>query len=292
MVRILGIGINTMDIYRQYGRMYPGGNEYNIAYHIKKLGGEAAFMGVFSHDRAGGYLRGLLEENKIDLSHSRYEEGSSGYAIVDLLEGDRTFADWNRQGVTDEYPFQITEEELDYASGFDMVCVSHCSRLVTEKIKRLGSRTRLCYDLSDDFTKEELLEVSPYLKLAYLSASHLQETELRRLLEAAYAAGCPLLVATLGAKGSLAYDGHDFYRQEGIKTEAVDTMGAGDAFLSAFLLSYLSMNAGKNRVSAALFKGAEYAAGIVRLHGSLGIGYDIDVSEVDQYFNIKGGCKL
>ena len=30
-IKIIGIGIATMDIYCHMNRMYPGGNEYNIA---------------------------------------------------------------------------------------------------------------------------------------------------------------------------------------------------------------------------------------------------------------------
>lgn len=33
--RIIGIGIATMDIYCHQKRMYPGGNEFNIAYDAK-----------------------------------------------------------------------------------------------------------------------------------------------------------------------------------------------------------------------------------------------------------------
>lgn len=34
-VSIIGIGIATMDIYCYKNKMYPGGNEYNIAYNAK-----------------------------------------------------------------------------------------------------------------------------------------------------------------------------------------------------------------------------------------------------------------
>ena len=30
-VSVLGIGVATMDIYVNHGRMYPGGNEYNLS---------------------------------------------------------------------------------------------------------------------------------------------------------------------------------------------------------------------------------------------------------------------
>ena len=42
-VSIIGIGIATMDIYCYKNKMYPGGNEYNIAYNAKKQGAKAAF---------------------------------------------------------------------------------------------------------------------------------------------------------------------------------------------------------------------------------------------------------
>ena len=42
-------------------------------------------------------------------------------------------------------------------------------------------------------------------------------------------------IATLGAEGSLAYDGHQFYRQCALPVNIVDTMGAGDAFIAGFL---------------------------------------------------------
>ncbi|HHV11519.1 MAG TPA: fructoselysine 6-kinase [Clostridiales bacterium] len=289
-MRVLGIGINTMDIYLQYGKMYPGGNEYNIAYHVRKLGGGSSFMGVFAPDKAGEYLYTVLEENGVDLSHSRCEDGSSGYAVVDLKDGDRVFLDWNRKGVTDEYPFQITEDEINYASGFDMVCTSHYSRLTRDKVKRLGSRVRLCYDFCDDFTKAEVLEMAPFLKIACLSASHLDNTDIQILMKETYKAGCPLIIATLGSKGSMAYDGIKYYYQNGKTVEVVDTMGAGDSFLSAFLVSYLSFMVGD--VPAALFAGAEYAAKVVQIPGSLGIGYDIDITNINQYFKLKGGFTL
>ena len=115
--RIVGIGIAVVDIYRHHKRMYPGGNEYNVAYHAKLQGADAAFMGVFADDKAGEILEQTLNNAGIDTSHSHHEKGSSGYAIVDLVEGDRVFVDWNRQGVTDLYPFTFTEEEIEYIVG-------------------------------------------------------------------------------------------------------------------------------------------------------------------------------
>ena len=119
-VSILGIGIATMDIYCYKNKMYPGGNEYNIAYNAKKQGAKAAFMGVFANDKVGEILEETLQKEQIDTSHSHHEEGSSGYALVDLKDGDRVFIDWNKKGVTDLYPFEFTKEEIEYIKEFDI----------------------------------------------------------------------------------------------------------------------------------------------------------------------------
>ena len=119
-VSIIGIGIATMDIYCYKNKMYPGGNEYNIAYNAKKQGAKAAFMGVFANDKGGEILETTLQKEQIDTSYSHHEEGSSGYALVDLKDGDRVFIDWNKKGVTDLYPFEFTKEEIEYIKEFDI----------------------------------------------------------------------------------------------------------------------------------------------------------------------------
>ncbi len=97
--RIIGIGIATMDIYCHQKRMYPGGNEFNIAYDAKLEGADAGFMGIFADDTVGGILEKTLTDAGIDTSRSHHETGSSGYALVNLQDGERVFLDWNKRGL-------------------------------------------------------------------------------------------------------------------------------------------------------------------------------------------------
>lgn len=59
---------------------------------------------------------------------------------------------------------------------------------------------------------------------------------LRRMRER----GPAVCVATLGADGSMAYNGRQFYRQGIVPCQVVDTMGAGDSFIAGFLHSRLA----------------------------------------------------
>lgn len=299
-VRIIGIGIATMDIYCHQNRMYPGGNEYNIAYNAKKLGAEAGFMGVFADDRAGRILEQTLAEADIDTSHSHHEKGSSGYALVDIKDGDRVFLDWNKQGVTDLYPFTFTSEEIEYILKFDIACISWGARVSRDKVRKLaGAGVPICYDFYDNFTEDDIREISPYIKIGFFSCSHINKEETEEVLRKAVGQGSTdgqglrLAVGTRGGEASIAYDGNRFYEQEVCKVKAIDTMGAGDAYISAFLTSYLSAGAdeplaAENKIKASLKKAAEFAAAIVVKDGALGVGYDVDPQKLSEIINLDG----
>ena len=75
------------------------------------------------------------------------------------------------------------------------------------------------------------------------------------------------------------------------KVKAIDTMGAGDSYISAFLMNYLQMKADEsmksgNNIKQALEKAAEYAATIVVKEGALGIGYDVNPKKLSEIINI------
>ena len=99
------------------------------------------------------------------------------------------------------------------------------------------------------------------------------------------------MIAMLGEHGSLAYDGQRFYQQAAENVPVVNTVGAGDSYISAFLMNYLQMKADEsmksgNNIKQALEKAAEYAATIVVKEGALGIGYDVNPKKLSEIINI------
>lgn len=112
-VKILGTGVATLDIYPNQKRMYPGGNEYNIACNAAFLGAEAGFLGVFANDQAGEILEDTLNKLGVDVSFSHHEEGSSGYSLVELKEdGDRVFLMWNKEGLQIFTPLALQKKKF------------------------------------------------------------------------------------------------------------------------------------------------------------------------------------
>lgn len=289
--RIIGIGIATMDIYRHQKRMYPGGNEYNIAYNAKLQGADAGFMGVFADDMAGRILEQTLREIGVDTSYSHHESGSSGYALVDLKEGDRVFLDWNKEGVTDLYPFTFTEKEIQYIKTFDTACISWGARVSLDKIKKLsGAGVSICYDFYDNFTDKDIDSISPYIEYGFFSSSHISVERTKEILKRCVDEGCRIAAATRGHDAAVAYDGVRYYYQDVCRVKPKDTMGAGDSYISAFLTNYLSADADElkagDKITASMKKAAEFAAAVVVKDGSLGVGYDVNPDHLSEVINL------
>lgn len=292
-VRVLGIGVATMDIYVDRKRMYPGGNEYNVCCNAKFLGAEAGFLGVFANDQAGRILEDTLISCGVDTSLSHHEKGSSGYSIVKVLEdGDRVFLDWNKKGVTDLFPIEFSEKELAYCKSFDVASLGRCASVSIEKIKFLSDNgVNLCYDFHATFGETEILRYAPYAKYAFFSCSHLTVEEIKDVLALAISCGCELAVGTRGADSVFAYDGKNYYEQETLRVHATDALGAGDSFIAGVLVNYISlMKAGEQQdvaIKTALLNATKHSATVVVKEGSIGVGYDVDPDKIKEIVNIR-----
>lgn len=291
-VSILGIGVATMDVYVEKKRMYPGGNEYNVAYNAKVQGARAGFLGVFADDLAGEILERTLVEGGVDTSFSHHEHGSSGYSLVILKEdGDRIFLDWNHEGVTDIYPIQFTPTEMDYVKSYDVVSLGRCASVSFDKIKKLAEAgVPICYDFHAAFTGEDIRKFAPYTTYGFFSCSHLSEEQTRLVLKQATDLGVKIAVGTRGCDPVFAFDGENYYIHEVERVEATDALGAGDSYIGAFLTHYLRLTkegiGREESIRTALRLAAKHSAKVVTIEGSVGVGYDVDPDHLSDVINL------
>lgn len=276
-LKVLGLGDNVVDRYLNTGRMYPGGNALNFAVYAKMLGAEAAFLGTFGTDVAGRHVRTTLEALSVSTTLCRVVEGENGYADVRVVDGNREFVFSNKGGVARESPFMPASTDLDYLDTFELVHTS-CYSHLNGHLATLKTASRLIsYDFSYRWQVDKLIEpVAPQVDFAALSAGDVGRERAVAVLRETVAHGCGLALATLGPEGALAYNGKDFVAVSPKPTEVVDTLGAGDAFITATLLSLLA--AGWKRggrpsaetIRAAMEMGSEFAAEICRVDGAFG----------------------
>ena len=239
MVKVIGIGDNVCDIYIHTGIMYPGGQAFNYATYARMLGAESAFIGAHGDDPVGQRVIEILDQRGIDRSHTRIYPGEeNGFACVKLEDGDRVFCGSNRGGVLQKHPIILQENDLQYISGFEAVHMSNNGFTDLELPKLKGLGPWISYDFSYRWTEEERVNrVCPYVDVAFASCSDLSEEEIWKLCEHMHEKGCDIVVATRGSDGAFASDGENHFRQLPHLVQAIDTMGAGDSFASAFMVA-------------------------------------------------------
>ncbi|MDP1512648.1 fructoselysine 6-kinase [Paenibacillus sp. CMAA1739] len=267
-MKVLGIGDNVVDKYVHLRLMYPGGNALNFSVFAKKAGVDAAFIGVFGDDHEARHVEHTLRELDVDISRCRYHSGENGCARVTLEDGDRVFLGSNEGGVTRLHPLELSEEDKDYLGGFDLIhtgLYSHTGHLLPE-LEALG--IPVSFDFSDDFTDSQVERFIKHADFAFFSCSHMTDEETQNYIHSKRIKEGQILVATRGGDRSIAYDGAKFYFQMPDSVEAVDTMGAGDSYITAFLLSFLE----KGNIQAAMAEGSRLAAQSCLVEGSFGYG--------------------
>lgn len=296
MVRVLGLGDNVCDVYLHTNTMYPGGQALNFAANAKALGAEADFMGVFGADAIGDYNQSVMDEIGIGHSHCRTFEGENGFARVTLVDGDRVFKGSNKGGVIQQHPIYLDQADQDYVKEFDLVHTTNngfCDGLLPQ-LHSLG--LKVSYDFSTRWTEEDRIDrVCPNVDFAFLSCSDLSDEETADLCRKINAKGTQVVVATRGSLGATVYDGVRFYRQLPHMVKAIDTMGAGDSFATAMLISILQQLEGaadiwqdpdqRSKVmEIALDAAAEYSAQTCLVRGGFGHGTQVPDSMHDRIY--------
>ena len=240
MIKVLGLGDNVCDVYLHTQTMYPGGQALNFAVYASQMGASADFMGVFGQDAVAEHVQAVLDSKGVGRSHCRSYPGENGFARVTLVDGDRVFKGSNRGGVLQEHPIHLDEHDLEYVAGFDLIHTTN-NGFTDGLLPALHQLPPLVsYDFSYRWDEEDRVErVCPNLDFGFLSCSDLDEEQTKQLCRRLHDKGCGVVVATRGSKGATVFDGERFYLQAPDLVEPVDTMGAGDSFATAMLVSVL-----------------------------------------------------
>jgi sugar/nucleoside kinase (ribokinase family) len=259
--------------------MYPGGNAVNFAVYAKMFGvTRSAYMGYFGNDTEAEHVISSLAAEGIETVKCKQLIGENGCARVTLKVGDRFFLGSNEGGIRGETPFALDRFDLEYIKGFDLVhSGNYCfTERQLPKIHKAG--VLLSFDFSDDSTPEYYAQIAPSVDFAFMSCSDIPEDEVKKRLKTVVNYGPCFACASCGAKGCIAYDGKRFYIQQAKPIEkVVDTMGAGDALLASFLVSYGSqIKQGKTDsvvIEACLDQAAGFASKVCSIEGAWGHGF-------------------
>lgn len=227
--RLVALGDNCVDHYRALGIRAAGGNAVNVAVNWARAGLRSAYMGAVGPDPDGELLRAEIAAQGVDVSHVRTMDGPTGLTLIDLTEdGERVLAHEDF-GVTAQY--RPDAADLDFAAG---AAIAHGSTITDFRAAAAGLAARgvrVSYDFS---TRHELHELSD-LEVAFYSWEAAADDGAKVLLARALDGGARIAVVTCGRHGSLAGDGGEVVFVPAQRVPVVDTLGAGDSYIAAFL---------------------------------------------------------
>ncbi len=244
---------------------HAGGAPANVAVAIARLGGAARFIGKLSEDGFGQLLAQVLVDNHVDTLYLRTtRQALTTLAMVTLsTDGQRQFT-FYRQATADTL---LAVEDLDW-NAWQNVAICHAgsvslsiepSRSATlaaiDYTRQVGSivsfdaniRPALwASDADIQDTMQELIGRIDVLKFSSEEAGFMDEQEtlptesldraqLNALGTALLARGPSLVIITLAARGAILMTPHARVEVPAAPVSAVDTTGAGDAFMGAML---------------------------------------------------------
>lgn len=265
-VSLLGLGDNTVDTYVDLGLQFPGGNAVNVAVLAARLGAKAGYCGCLGTDEAGRLILDALASEGVETGCCRILPGENARAYIGHDGMDRRFLRSER-GVRGQWG-GFSGGDLAHIAGFDHVHSSIYSEIEPHLPPIRGAARSLSYDFSERWTEAILAATVPLLDVAILSHPRGDDAECRALMRRIAGLGARTVLLTRGERGSLGLADGVLHAQGIVPARLVDTLGAGDGFIAAFLLARLR-GAG---MPEALAAGADNAAAICAYQGGFGHG--------------------
>ncbi|NLM13718.1 MAG: carbohydrate kinase [Epulopiscium sp.] len=238
----------------------PGGAPANVLGVLAKLNMETEFIGKVGEDQFGYFLQKVLKSIRVGTKNLVLsDEANTTLAFVHLDEnGERKFSFYRNPGAD----MMLREGEIDFSIieqakvfHFGSISMTHePSRSTTLKAVEYAKEKGVLVSYDPNYRPllwENADEAKKYMEkgLVYADILKVSEEELRLLtgmskieeavqyLEQKY--NIPLIVVTLGDKGSYFKKADDEAFVPSYKVKVVDTTGAGDGFLGGLLYQIL-----------------------------------------------------
>lgn len=240
----------------------PGGAPANVLAAISRLGGKTAFIGKVGDDMFGHYLAEVLRGHQIDTTGLKLsDKATTTLAFVQLDEkGDRSFSFYRNPGADTTLEAQevscemIQDSKVFHFGSLSLTDEPAKSATLAALKAAKENGCIISYDpnlrpalwKSLEQAAQEIRSTLGYAHILKISEEELEfitgEKDLKAGTEQLYRKyGIEVILVTLGARGC-----YFRWREEtGEKPtftdlKAVDTTGAGDAFLGGFLYSLIS----------------------------------------------------
>lgn len=224
---------------------YVGGCAINIAATINNLGGNAHIVSYVGNDKTGEQIMNYIRKNKFAEDFIKQTEGVSGYCLVfKEPDGERTFL--TKKGVEGNFDTGLLDNidniraKVGAVTGYYLL--NENASLIMDCIEVMRvSGTKFIFDpgpLVGSIDKEILKRMVKASAVITPNETELAvfEQEDKNFIEN-FIKNKGIVVRKQGSRGGMCYTRHGIFNYNSVKTEAVDTTGAGDSFTGALCYS-------------------------------------------------------
>ncbi|MDD6466559.1 MAG: PfkB family carbohydrate kinase [Erysipelotrichaceae bacterium] len=265
------------DVYENLKISYPGGNAANVAVNASKLGCDSAFLGNLADDVYGKHIVSIFNQYHIELSKCNVIANSSTKkCIQNIVDSERQFI---KVDIQDNWAnvIQLQEQDIDYLQTFDVIFTS-CNAKIADQMYKLNQVNGVVvYDFGEKEkyrTKEYFEQVVPFVDFAQFSMSACSLEQIQSFVQR-FEWQIPMLF-TRGSMDPILYVDDQFYFGKVNQVKTVDTMGAGDAYITAFIVYLLKQGWKKHDkikqewIVEAMEQASQYASEVCLLSGGIG----------------------
>ncbi len=238
-MKLASVGDNCIDNYVNTGDVFAGGNSVNVSVYFKRLGGDSSYIGVVGNDKYGGHVIEQVRSKGVDTSHINILKGSTAITQVELVDGERVLGDYN-EGVSED--FKLTDEQKSFILNHDIVATGLWGNIHNDLKYFKDKGMIVAFDgATRPFDPAGIIAANStdYFFFAIDNYTDDKLGTVKRDMKKIHSKGAKHVIATLGEKGSMVYDGKDFYTFGIVKCDVIDTMGAGDSYIAGYLKGVL-----------------------------------------------------
>ena len=229
-----------------------GGAPANVTIAASRLGGRSAFAGKVGNDAFGLFLKKTLEQDNVNTDNLILSEIPTTFAFVSIQKGGER--DFIFQRGADEL---LQYDELFLPESNAVFHFGSATAFLSNPLLETYQKT-LNYAVEKEFYisfdpnyrdalwknnqelfveyAQEFIELADFIKLSDEEAQLISgKTELQEAIQSLPLKSNAIVCVTLGKAGTLVYYNGDFEVVASITVQAIDTTGAGDAFVGAML---------------------------------------------------------
>jgi fructoselysine 6-kinase len=249
MTDLVAVGDNCLDVYLTKDVMTVGGNALNVAAHWRRAGHAARYCGAVGRDAEAAVILAEVETTGLSREDVEHQPGQTAVTLLREEFGDRRF---------------LLE---DLGVGRDWIPSEHHYRTITAvDWVHLGTNAspdlvrRLVADgvaFSVDVSTAHFAFPLDGVPMVFASGPDDPRHPVEPIAAALHQSGARQAIVTCGSRGAYFSDGGALLHAPAHRVQVVDTCGAGDSFIAAFLTAFIEKRPAAEALRAATVAASE-----------------------------------